>query len=293
MNLRNFLLLPLFCAGLGALAAPLRAGEAAWVNSADSRHILQLPAAWYAGAAVPGLSPKGVPHTFSLMPPGRAYVLDIAAELTLLQKYVSTEEYFEKARRRAGNPPAVREQLPDNSMFEYFRSTVEVKGSKQWRVQGVLYKYVQRYYITFNSSRGYPSDKDWREALRLLSTLEFQELTAGGWDTDFMRKFTAAGLGRDAPAVGGPQLGSASREDGTLVSRQDIAIFGCKNFPGNLYLFNEARTAHCWIAPLKDYTTLLRELPPRDWRDGHPSFPDCPEAMRQERACNPEKLRNF
>lgn len=72
-----------------------------------------------------------------------------------------------------------------------------------------------------------------------------------------------------------------------------MAIFGCKNFLGNLYLFNEAHTAHCWIAPLKDYTRLLRELPPRDWQDGHPFYQDCPEARRQERACDPEKLRNF
>lgn len=293
MNRKGVLRLLALGAGLLALAAPLRAGEAKWLSTPDGRHILQLQAGWQAGAAVPGLSPKGVPHAYSLMPPSRAYVLDVASEFTQLKNYVSTEDYFDKARARAGNPPAARVQLPDNSLYEYFRAPVEVKGSKQWRVQGVLYKYVQRYYVTFSSNRGYPADKDWKEALRLLATLEFQELTVGGWNADFTRKFNAAGLGKTPPAAGGPLLGGASSGDGTAVSLENVAIFGCKNFLGNLYLFNEEHTAHCWIAPLKDYTTLMRQLPPRDWKDGPAAFPDCPEAMRQERACDLEKLRNF
>jgi len=282
------------CAGLLALVAPLRAGEAVWTGSADRGHIIQLPAAWASGAAVPGLAPRGVPHAYSLMPGSRAYALDIAAEFTLVPKYVSTEEYFERARKLAGGPPALRAQLPDSSMFEYFSSSYAVKGRASYRVQGVLYKYTQRYYLTFSSARAYPSGRDWQEALRVLATLDPSEPEAGGWQEDFLRKLAGAGIGQNPPASSANlKYTAAARADGTPVSFEDIAIFGCKNFVGNLYLFNEEQTAHCWIAALKDYKAILARLAPRYWKDSHPFFQDCPAAMRQERACDPKTLRNF
>ncbi len=285
----------IFCAGLAALAAPLRAGEAAWLRSADNKHVIQVPADWAAVAAVPGLMPKGIPHAFSLAPGGRAFVLDIAAENSLDPKSVYAEDHFARARKLAGNPRPQREQLPDNSLFEYFKTAGDVKGRAGCRVQGVLHKYVQRYYLTFNSARDCPGDKDWKEALRVLASLDPDEPTVGAWKDDYLKKISnEPGLDPSAAAAGGSlKFNTASRADGTGVSMEEIAIFGCKNFVGNLYLFNESRTAHCWIATLEDYRTVLAKLNERYWQDSHPSFQDCPQAMRQERACDPEKLRKF
>ncbi len=285
----------IFCAGLAALAAPLRAGEAAWLSSADFKHVIKVPADWTNAAVVPGLTPKGITHAFSLAPGSRAFVLDIAAEDTLDEKAASAEAYFARARKLAGNPPPQREQLPDNSLFEYFRSAAAGKGRAGWRVQGVLHKYVQRYYLTFSSARSYPGDKDWKEALLLLASLDPDAPAIGGWEDDLLKKISGgAGLGQNPAAAGGSlRFTAATRVDGTGVSFEDIAIFGCKNFAGNLYLFNEARTAHCWIATMEDYKTFLAKLDSKYWKDSHPSFPDCPGTMRQERACDPEKLMNF
>ena len=284
----------IFCAGLVALAAPLRADEAAWLSSADFKHVIKVPADWTNAAVVPGLTPKGITHAFSLAPRSRAFVLDIAAEDTLDEKAASAEAYFAGARKLAGNLPPQREQLPDNSLFQYFRSAAG-KGRAGWLVQGVLHKYVQRYYLTFSSDRSYPENKDWKEALQILASLDTGAPAIGGWEDDLLKKISdGAGLGQNpAAAGGGLRFTAAARADGTRVSFEDIAIFGCKNFVGNLYLFNENRTAHCWIATMEDYKTFLARLDNKYWKDSHPSFQDCPESMKQERACDPEKLMKF
>jgi hypothetical protein len=152
---------------------------------------------------------------------------------------------------------------------------------------------VQRYYLNFSSTRGFPAGKDWQEALGVLATLDPVEPTAGGWHDDFLRKISGAGLDPAAGAGGSLLLATAARLDGTRVGLEDIALFGCRNFLGNVYLFNEARTAHCWVVSMEDYKYFLANLPPRDWQDSQPYFAVCPEAMRQERACDPEKLRRF
>lgn len=290
----------LVCAGLLALAAPLRAGEAAWVTSdpagtsAQPRsHTLQLPADWTSGAAVKGLGPRKIPHAFSLKPPSRAYTLDIAAENALDPASGSAEDYFAAARKLSGNPPAQRAQLPDYSMFEYFSSTAAGKGRAGCSVQGVLHKYVQRYYLTFTSSKGCPAGKDWAEALRVLSTLDPVDPGVSVWKTDFMRKLAGAGLGDQPQGSGNLRAIPATRTNGSYVDFDEIALFNCKNFLGNVYLFNEERTAHCWIAPLEDYKYILKHIDPRYLMENHPVFADCPVNMRQERACDPVKLRNF
>ncbi len=285
----------IFCAGLAALAAPLRAGEAAWLRSADNKHVIRIPADWAAAAAVPGLMPKGIPHAFSLAPKGRAFALDIAAENSLDPKTTYAEDYFARARKLAGSPPPRREQLPDNSLFEYFKTAGGVKGRAGCRVQGVLYKYVQRYYLTFNSARACPADKDWKDALQVLARLDPDEPTVGAWKDDYLEKISdRPGLDPSAAAAGGSlRFNTATRADGTGVSMDEIAIFGCKNFRGNVYLFNEGRTAHCWIVTMEDYKAVLAKLDERYWQDSHPAFQDCPQAMRQERACDLEKLRKF
>ncbi len=281
------------CSALLALAAPLRAGEGAWRSTADRRHVIQVPANWTTAAAMPGLTPKGIFHVFSLEPRSRAFVLDIAAENAQDSKAVLTEDLFARARKLAGNPPAQRAQLPDYSLFEYFKSTYAA-GRAGWRVQGVLHKYVQRYYLTFSSAAGYPGDKEWKEAMQLLASLEPSEPAASGWENDFLNKISAAGLGQSSQAAGvSLKHTAAARADGTGVGFEDIEIFGCKNFSGNLYLFNTDQSAHCWIATLEDYTAFLAKLSERSWKESPPSFQDCPPAMRQERACDPEKLRNF
>jgi len=288
MDLRSFVM-GLLCAWL---AAPLRAGETAWLTSADRRHIIQVPAGWTAAAAVPGLTPRGLPHAFSLAPASRAFVLDIGAEYTLPPKSISTEDYFAKALKLAGNPRPKRAELADHSLFEYFSSTAAVRGRASYRVQGVLYKYVQRYYLTFSSAEGSPGDKDWQAALKLLATLDSVDPAAGGWEKDYITKLSGeSGLGEAA----GNKLRylAAARPDGTWVSFDDIAIFGCQNFVGNLYVFNEARTAHCWIASMKDYRAILGKLDTFYWKDAHPLFQDCPGGMRLERACDPERPRDF
>ena len=228
MNTVKFL--PLWvCAGLCALAAPLRAGEAAWVGSADHKHIIQVGAGWASAAVVPGLTPKGVPHAFSLAPASRAFVLDIGAEYTLTPNYVSTEECFARARKRAGNPPAQRVQLADYSLFEYFSSSAAAKGRAGWRVQGVLYKYVQRYYLTFSAAQGYPADKEWQEALRLLATLDNDEPEANGWEKEFLKRVSGiAGTGRLAAPGGNLKYTAASRP--ALISSRT----GCGRRPGDL-----------------------------------------------------------
>ena len=284
----------LFCAALLALAAPLRAGEAAWLTSADRGQIVQVPADWAAAAAVPGLTPRGIKHAFSLAPKSRAFVLDIGAEDALNPKAASAEDHFAKALKLAGNPPAQRVQLPDNSLYEYFKHAPAAKGRAGWRIEGVLHKYVQRYYLVFISARAYPGDKDWKDALRLLATLDPDEPSAGAWKDEFLQKVSGGGVDPSAaPAGGSLNLASAAREDGTSVSLEDIAIFGCKNFIGNLYLFNQDRTAHCWVVTMKDYRDILQKLDQRYWEDSTPYFQACPAAMRQERACDMEKLRRF
>jgi len=285
----------IFCAGLAALAAPLRAGEAEWLSSADHKQVVQVPANWSAAAAAPVRMPKELTHAFSLAPKSRAFTLDIAAENTLNTKSASAEDLFARARKLAGNPPALRVQLSDNSMLQYFRSAAPAKGRAGYRVQGLLHKYVQRYYLTFSSARDYPGDKEWKEALRILGSLDRSDPSAGGWTEDFLKKVSGGAGPSQDPAAAGMSLKflAATRADGTGVSFEDIAIFGCKNFVGNLYLFNEDRTAHCWIAALDDYKAFLGKLDERYWKDSHPSFPDCPEAMRQERACDPAALRRF
>lgn len=284
----------ILCAGLMALAAPLRAGEATWASSPDHKHIIQVAAGWTSAAAVPGLGPKGITHAFTLAPASRAFVLDIAAEYTLSPNYVSTEEYFAKARARAGYPTALRTQLKDYSLFEYFTSSAAVKGRAGWRAQGVLHKYVQRYYLTFSSTRGYPGDKEWQDALRLLASLDNDEPETNGWEKDFLKKVSdIAGPGGPEAAGKSLRFTSAARADGTRVMFEDIALFGCKNFAGNQYLFNEDRTAHCWIATMEDYKAILPRLERRFWRDSPPDFEDCPASMRLERACDPEKMRYF
>jgi len=283
-------------AALLALASPLRAGEAAWLNSADHQHILQLPAAWASAAVVPGLSPKGIKNTFSLARSSRAFVLDIAAEDLLAEKHVEVQEYFTRARKLAGNPPAQRVQLADNSLFEYFRSTGAAKGRAAWRVQGVLHKYVQRYYITFSAPQGYPGDKDWKEALELLGTLADASPSVGGWKDDYLDKVAGGpGLGLNLAAAGeNLDFAGASNPDGTDVNYNDLVIFGCKNFNGNLYLFNKDRTAHCWVVTLADYIAVLGKLGEKYWVEaGPPSFQVCPAAMRQEKACDMAKFRDF
>ena len=288
------MLVPLFCAGLGALAAPLRAGEAAWVGSADHKHVIQVPAGWTSAAAVPGLGPKGITHAFTLAPASRAFVLDIAAEYTLTPDYVSAETYFARALKRAGNPPALRVQLKDYSLFEYFSSSAAAKGRAGWRAQGVLHKYVQRYYLTFSAARGYPGDKGWKEALQLLASLDNDEPQAGGWEEDFLKEISAVtGAGRAAPAGASLKYTAAARPDGTSLNFEDIVLFGCKNFVGNQYLFNEDRTAHCWIASMADYVAILPRLDRAYLEKDPPLFEDCPAAMRLERACDPAKLRYF
>jgi len=283
------------CAVLAALASPLCAGEAAWLTAKDLKHVIRLPADWSSVAAVPGVAHKGITPVYSLAPKSRAFTLDIAAENVPDVKAVLTEDVFARARERAGNPPALREQLSDYSMFEYFRSTAAAKGGARYRVQGVLHKYLHRYYLTFRSARGYPAGKDWEAALRVLGSLDPSTPSAGAWTVDFMEKATdGAGLG-PSPAVSGGNLRftAAARDDGTAVGFTEIAIFGCKNFLGNLYLFNEDRTAHCWIATLHDYGVFLGKLERRYWEASTPYFQDCPQAMRQERACDPGKFRNF
>ena len=283
----------IFCAGLAALAAPLRAGEAAWLSSADFKHVVQVPADWFAAAAAPVRMPQGIKHVFSLAPQSRAFTLDIAAEYALVTNAAAAEDQFARALKLAGNPPVPRAQLSDNSLLEYFRSAPG-KGRAGYRVQGVLHKYVQRYYLTFSSTRDYPGDKDWKEALRILGSLEPSEPSAGGWTDDFLKKVTdGAGLVPDSPGAANLKHSSAFRADGTRVSYEDIAIFGCRNFVGNLYLFNEDWSDHCWIATLQDYTAFLKKLDSKYWMDSHPSYQDCPWAMKQERACDPEKLRRF
>lgn len=294
MDLRGVVKRLSLCAGFVALAAPLRAGEAVWLGSADHKHIIQVGAGWAGAAAVPGLTPKGMPHAFSLAPVSRAFVLDIGAEYTLAPKYVSAEEYFARARKLAGSPPAKRAQLADYSLFEYFSSSAAARGRANYRVQGVLYKYVQRYYLVFSAAQGYPGDKEWQEALRLLATLDNDEPETNGWEKDFLKKVSGiAGTGRLAAPGGNLKYTAAARADGTGVSFDDIAIFGCKNYGGNQYLFNEDRTAHCWIATMEDYKAILPRLERRYWKDSPPDFEDCPASMRLERACDPEKLRNF
>lgn len=283
----------ILCAGLAALAAPLRAGEAEWRSSENHKYVIQVPASWRSGAAVPGLTPKGIVHAFSLAPVPRTFVLDVGAENALDKAAASAEAYFAKARKLAGGPPALRVQLPDKSMFEYFRSTVAVKGLTGFRVQGVLYKYVQRYYLTFSSTRGYPGDKEWKDALKVLATLDNDEPAADGWEHAFLRKVQDSSGQGDRDTVTALKYVSAVRPDGTEVSFYDIAIFGCKNFVGNLYLFNEDRTAHCWIATMEDYKTILKRVDPKYLMDNHPYFPDCPEAMKLERACDVAKVRYF
>ena len=290
MDLRSVTLLAALCAGL---AAPLRAGEAEWRGSENHKYIIQVPADWRSGAAVPGLTPKGTVHAFSLAPVPRTFVLDIAAENALDKTAASAETCFARARKQAGSPPALRTQLPDKSMFQYFRSTVTVKGLTGYRVQGVLYKYVQRYYLTFSSTRGYPGEKEWKAALKVLATLDNDEPETDGWEKDYLKKVSGGAGKGGADTVPALRYALALRPDGSEVSFEDIAIFGCKNFIGNLYLFNEARTDHCWIAGMEDYKTLLKRVDPKYLMDNHPYFQNCPEAMRMERACDPEKVRYF
>jgi len=280
------------CAALLALASPLRAGEAAWRSSADFRQVIRLPADWTAAAAaVPGLTSKGMPHAFSLAPRSRAFVLDIAAENALDLKAVPAEDRFARALKLAGAAPALREELPDKSLFEYFKSPA---GRAGCRVQGVLYKYIQRYYLTFSSAKGCPGGKDWKEAMQVLATLEFDEPAAAGWEGDFLKRLSADGLGQ-SPAAAAVSLRDTAvvRADGTDVGFDDIEIFGCKNFAGNLYLFNTDQTAHCWIATLADYTAFLDKLSEASWKDSPPVFQACPLNMKQERACVLENLRHF
>lgn len=284
----------IFCAGLAALAAPLRAAEAEWLSSADLKHVIRVPAGWLSAAAAPLRMPQGIRHVFSLAPKSRAFTLDIAAEYALATNAAAAEGQFTKVLKLAGNPRPLRAQLSDNSMFQYFRSAAG-KGRAGYRVQGVLHKYVQRYYLTFSSARDDAGEKEWKEAMAILASLEPSEPSAGGWTGDFLKKVTAgAGLVPDSPAAAGSlKHTGAFRADGTRVSYEDIAIFGCSNFIGNLYLFNEDWSDHCWIAALEDYKTFLGRLDERFWRDSHPSYQDCPGAMKQERACDPEKLRRF
>ncbi|HBA61069.1 MAG TPA: hypothetical protein DCZ92_09675 [Elusimicrobia bacterium] len=283
----------IFCAALLLAAAPLRAGETAWLTSANRKHIVQLSADWLTGAAAPLRLPKGITHAFSLAPRSRAYALDIAAEDTTITTVASSEVHFIRVRKLAGNPPARRLQLPDNSLLEYFTAPA-ASGSAAWRAQGVLYKYVQRYYLTFSSAKGYPGDKEWEEALRLLATLDPSEPTVGAWKDDFLKRIADAGREKDPAAARGKLIMSVvNRADGSAVSFEDVEIFVCKNFVGNLYLFNQAQTAHCWIAPMEDYKFFLDKLSEKSWRYSNPVFQECPQSMRQERACDPEKLRNF
>lgn len=116
-----------FCAALLALAAPLRAGEAAWRNSADLEHVIQVPAGWTAGAALRGLNPKGMKHVFSLVPGSRAFALDIAAEKGEDADGVPAADRFAKARKAAGSPQRLRAELADKSLFEYFKAARTVK----------------------------------------------------------------------------------------------------------------------------------------------------------------------
>lgn len=291
---RSILKRLIFCAGLAALAAPLRAGEAEWLSSADFKHVVRVPADWLSAAAAPMRMPRGLKHVFSLAPKSRAFTLDIAAEYALETNAAAAEDYLSKTLKLTGNPPPQRMQLSDNSMFEYFRSAAG-KGRAGYRVQGVLHKYVQRYFLTFSSARDYPGDKDWKDAMRVLGSLEPSEPSAGGWTEDFLKKVAdGAGLGPNSPAAAeGLKHSGAFRPDGTRVSYEDIAIFGCKNFVGNLYLFNEDWSEHCWISTLEDYKSFLGKLDERYWKDSHPSYQDCPVAMKQERACDPGKLRRF
>ena len=156
MERNNMLRRMIFCAALLGLVAPLRAGEAAWRHAPDHLQAIQLPADWLEVPAVPGLSPRGMTHAFSMTPRSRAFVLDIAAVNELEVGAVQAAAHFAKARKLAGNPPAQKLQLADGSQFKYFKSTRTVKGRAVYRLEGALTKYLVEYYLVFSSTRSYP-----------------------------------------------------------------------------------------------------------------------------------------
>lgn len=282
----------IFCATLLALAAPLRAGEAAWRNSADLEHVVQVPAGWTAGAALRGLTPKGMKHEFTLMPGSRAFALDIAAGKGEDADAVSAADRFAKARKAAGQPQRLRAELADKSLFEYFKAVRTVKGRTDYSIQGILNKHLQRYYVTFSSARGFAAGEDWDKALQALGSLAANDPSVSAWKDDLDRKTAApapAGRGgsADLNAV------AALRADGSPVNFNEIEVFACRNIPNNRYLLNADRTRHCWIVSPEDYRFITGKLGGKYWGENTVFFEICPDEMEQEKACVPAKLRNF
>lgn len=293
MDRNNMVRRMIFCAALLGLVSPLRAGEAAWRHSPDNLHAIQLPADWLEVPAVPGLSPRGMTHAFSMAPGSRAFVLDIAAVNELEEGAVQAAGHFAKARKRAGNPPARNLQLADGSQFKYFKSARTVNGRAVYRLEGALTKYLIEYYLVFSSTRSYPAGKDWKEALGALVSMELDDPSVDSWKEDFDKK-VAGGEGNDAGAAGGSLKDTAAtREDGTPVPFEEIVVFACANFDANRYLFNKDRTDHCWIATLEDFRAILLKLGGRYYAENTVTFEHCPAAMRQEKICEPKQLRNF
>ncbi len=174
----------LVCVVLLFSVSALRAEEGFWLNAPDLGHSIQVPFDWPFPGPSGSLTPPGMAHLFFLTSKSGSFVMDVAAQKEPGKDSMPAADYFDLARQMGGNPPIQKAPLKDKSQLRYCRSVEAKPGHKDYFIQGVLTKGARTYYITISSPKGYPSPKEWNEALKALASLRTGASTAGGLKKD-------------------------------------------------------------------------------------------------------------
>lgn len=277
-----------------SFAAELPAADWSWHRSVEAEYHINIPAEWTISDPASVRVSTGLRPLFSFTPKSRAFSLFIAYEESGEPDSSAAERQFAMVRKSCGSTERHRAALADNSVFEYIRSTAAAQGAVSYAVHGVLFKYLERYCVTFVSPAGFPAGADWENALKALASLDPDSMTLDGWQEEYkMKSEGAAGGGDPGKQLEALKQATHGHPDGRLVDFDEIVLFSCLNIPGNRYLFNQDRTAQCRIVSLEDYRLLGGKLAGKYYGKNSIFFDVCPEEMRQEKPCDPARRRNF
>lgn len=201
-----------------SFAAELPAADWSWHRSVEAEYHINIPAEWTISDPASVRVSTGLRPLFSFTPKSRAFSLFIAYEESGEPDSSAAERQFAMVRKSCGSTERHRAALADNSVFEYIRSTAAAQGAVSYAVHGVLFKYLERYCVTFVSPAGFPAGADWENALKALASLDPDSMTLDGWQEEYkMKSEGAAGGGDPGKQLEALKQATHGHPDGRLV----------------------------------------------------------------------------